>query len=180
MKAPITSKLYKIFAVVIALAVTSMAHAQEMQATFTDPAWTGDKVPEGQQCQRFGGENPHSPELKITNIPSGADAIVLEFSDRTFEQMNNGGHGKVGYKISGDRSEVTIPSIPGHTMDLPEGFFVVAPHRAPNWDKAGAYLPPCSGGRGNQYAIDIKAVKLDDNQEVSEVLAETSIGMGAY
>lgn len=180
MKSTSFSKLYSIFTIILALCSSTIVHAQDMNASFTDPAWTGEAVPEGQQCQRFGGENPRSPSLKITNVPEGADAIVLEFSDRTYEQMNNGGHGKVGYRISAGEGEVTVPSVPGHTMDLPEGFFVVQAHQAPNWDKAGAYLPPCSGGRGNEYGIDIKAVKLSDGLEVSEVLAETSIGMGSY
>lgn len=156
------------------------APAQALDASYADSAWTGESIPEGQMCQRFGGENPQSPTVNVTNIPEGSDAIVLEFSDRNVSRMDNGGHGKVGYKLAGEQTEVTVPRVPGHTMDLPENFFTVEAHKAPNWDTAGAYLPPCSGGRGNDYFIDIKAVKLGENQEVAEVLGETSIKMGTY
>lgn len=157
------------------------AIAQDLSASLADPAWTGDGIPEGQQCQRFGGDNPQSPEVKMENIPEGTQAIVLAFSDRSFERMDNGGHGQVAYMITDATTDmVTIPSVPGHTESLPEGFFVVQPHQAPGWDKAGAYLPPCSGGRGNNYFIDIKAVKLKGDQEVGEVLAETSVKLATY
>lgn len=171
---------YKILAITSACLFSMGLQAQELSAAFTESAWQEESVPEGQQCQRFGGKNPQSPEVKVENIPEDADAIVLEFSDRSVERMDNGGHGKVGYKLSGERDAVTVPSVPGHTMDLPEGFFTVEAQRAPGWDTAGAYLPPCSGGRGNDYFIDVKAVKLGEGQTVSEVLTETSIKMGVY
>ncbi|MCW8193557.1 hypothetical protein F6455_01995 [Proteobacteria bacterium 005FR1] len=161
--------------------LSSLATAQDLSASLADPAWTGDGIPQGQQCQRFGGQNPESPEVKIENIPQGTQAIVLAFSDRSFERMDNGGHGMVAYKLSGEHSgSVTIPSVPGHTENLPNGFFTVQAHQAPGWDKAGAYLPPCSGGRGNNYFIDIKAVKLAGDQQVGETLAETSVKMATY
>lgn len=161
--------------------IASGATAQELKASLADPAWSGDGIPEGQQCQRFGGTDPKSPTVRVENIPAGAEAIILEFSDRSFARMDEGGHGKIGYKLSGENKDaVTIPSIPGHTEELPDGFFVAQVHRAPGWDKAGAYLPPCSGGRGNDYFIDIKAVELEGDNEVEEILGETSVKMAKY
>ncbi len=159
--------------------VSLSAKADDLVLSFTNPAWLASGIPEGQQCNRFKGINPQSPELVIKDIPEDATAIVLEFSDRTFANMNNGGHGKVGYKIPKGTKEVTIPRIQGHTTELPESFFIVAEHRAPGWDTAGAYLPPCSGGRGNQYFIDVKAVVLSGT-DVSNILAEASIQMATY
>ncbi|MGQ9425355.1 hypothetical protein ACXYTJ_05540 [Gilvimarinus sp. F26214L] len=155
-------------------------YGQDMEATFVDAAWTGEGIPQGQQCQRFGGENPESPAVQLHNVPESAEAIVLEFSDRSFVRMDKGGHGKVGYKIESGQSEVVVSPVQGHREELPEPFFVVQLHQAPGWDKAGAYLPPCSGGRGNEYFIDIKAVTLRDDQSVGTVLAQTSIQMATY
>lgn len=160
--------------------VFSMGAAAELELSFTDSAWTADGIPEGQQCQKFKGVNPQSPELVVKNIPEGTTAIVMEFSDRTMKPMDNGGHGKVGYKIPAGSTEVTIPRVPGHTEDLPDGFFTVAVHRAAGWDTAGAYLPPCSGGRGNHYFIDVKAVKLGDANDVSNVLDQASIPLATF
>jgi hypothetical protein len=168
-----------ILAVLSLLSVS--ATGQDLSASLADPAWTGEGIPAGQQCQRFGGQNSESPEVTVQNIPAGTEAIVLAFSGRSLARMDNGGHGQVAYKLSGDdQASVTAPSVPGHTNDLPEGFFVVQEHQAPNRDKAGAYLPPCSGGRGNDYFIDIKAVKLEGDQQVGEVLGETSVKLATY
>jgi hypothetical protein len=91
--------------------------------------------------------------------------------------MDNGGHGKIGYRIS--HEDVLVPSLPGHSFELPDGFFLVEAQRAPTWDKAGAYLPPCSGGKGNRYAVTVKAVEVSKG-EVIRVLEQTTLSMGSY
>ncbi|MGH1470786.1 MAG: hypothetical protein ACRBCS_06305 [Cellvibrionaceae bacterium] len=161
------------------LTVSVSVKADQLALAFTDTVWTSKGIPEGQQCHRFKGVNPQSPELIVKNIPAEATAIILEFSDRSFANMDKGGHGKVGYKIEKGVKEMTIPRIPGHTDVLPENFFIVAHHKAPGWDTAGAYLPPCSGGRGNQYFIDAKAVILS-GEDVSNVISQASIQMATY
>src|SRR5688500_18097487 len=128
-----------------------------LEAKLADDAWDGVEVPEGQQCQKFGGKGL-SPALAVSGIPNGASHLVLEWSDRTYPPMDKGGHGKVAYAIESGKTEVTVPSVPGHTVELPSGFSVVEQHKAPTWDKPGAYLPPCSGGRGNSYYVTVKAV----------------------
>ena len=149
----------------------------ELTATFADPAWNGDKVPEGQQCQKFGGTGG-SPALELAGVPGNANAIVLEFSDRSYQPMDNGGHGKLGFEIEPGEGKVSVPSAPAHTTVLPAGFFTVEEHQAPNWDKAGTYLPPCSGGRGNEYYVTIKAVHREGDEH--HLLAETKLEMGKY
>lgn len=170
----------KKFAFVIFSLVTTFANADgtPFAATFTDPAWDGIKVPTGQQCARFGGSGS-TPVIKVEHVPGKANALVMEYSDQTYQAMDKGGHGKIGYRIAKNTGQETIPAVAGHTFDLPTGFFLVEAQRAPTWDKAGAYLPPCSGGKGNSYYVTVKAVKEADGK-VSEVLAETTIKMGQY
>lgn len=167
-----------IFATVFGFCHT--ANAETLSVAFTNSKWTAESIPEGQQCLRFKGENPQSPELVVKNIPAGTTAIILEFSDRSFARMDKGGHGIVGFNVNAEAgAEVLVPAVPGHTETLPENFFLVANHKAPGWDKAGAYLPPCSGGRGNQYFIDVKAV-VWSGEKIEKVLAETSIQMATF
>lgn len=148
-----------------------------LTVSFSDALWDGVKVPEGQQCQRFGGSG-QSPSLEVKGIPAGANALVVEFSDRTYQPMDGGGHGKIGFAIEPGTESVTVPPVPGHTDQLPEGFFVVELHKAPNWDKAGAYLPPCSGGRGNSYYLTVKAVHRMG--EEIHPMAEADLEMGKF
>ena len=159
---------------VVAVAASPSA---ALEAKLADPAWDGVKVPEGQQCQKFGGQGK-SPALAVSGIPSGASHLQLEFSDRTYKPMDNGGHGKVAFAIESGTTSVTVPPVPGHTMDLPPGFSVVAAHQAPTWDKAGAYLPPCSGGRGNSYYVTVKAVHKTDTE--THELGSAVVELGKY
>ena len=151
-----------------------------LEISFADPIWDGKSVPEGQQCSRFKG-NGATPRLTVKNLPPGTNAIIMEYSDRSYAPMDNGGHGKIGYRIPKGTTEITVPSVPGHTFDLPEGFFLVAAHANPSWDKAGAYMPPCSGGRGNYYYVTVKAVydALSKGEE-SKLLGKGKIGLGRY
>ena len=151
------------------------------KAIFADAEWDGKTVPKGQQCKRFDGKDPSTPKLMVVGIPAEANAIVMEYSDRSYPPMDNGGHGKIGYIISSGTEEVTIPSVPGHSFELPETFFIVAPHQAPGWDTAGAYMPPCSGGNGNNYYVTVKAVVLDEGKKDSfKELDHVVLEMGKY
>lgn len=122
-----------------------------------DKDWNGERIPDGQQCLREGGINPSTPSILVANIPAGTVALILEFSDRDFYPMNNGGHGKVGFVIEEGASEVLIPSILGNTFDLSEDFFIVQEHLT-SIGEPGAYMPPCSGGGNHEYYVTVKAV----------------------
>jgi hypothetical protein len=152
--------------------------SSNLVATLADTEWSGNKIPEGQQCQKFKGHGS-TPRIRVNNIPKGTNAIVVEYSDKTYKAMDNGGHGKIGYFIDERMEEVTIPPIQGHSFELPKSFFIVAPQQAPKWDKAGAYLPPCSGGKGNKYVATIKAVHLV-NGKVDKLISEVDINIGVY
>jgi hypothetical protein len=150
-----------------------------LEVSFADATWNGKAIPKGQQCKRFGGKNPQTPRLIVKNIPPGTNAIIMEYSDESYAPMDKGGHGKIGYRVPEGTIEKTIPSVPGHTFDLPQGFFLVAAHANPAWDKAGAYMPPCSGGRGNYYYVTVKAVNYaspDDKQPKLLGIGELSLG----
>jgi len=161
-----------IFASVVASVFSANAFA--LDAQFADKAWGGSNIPEGQQCQKFGGINPATPKLTVSDIPAGSDSIVLEYSDRDYKKMDDGGHGKMSFTLNSTDSKVQIPSVPGHSFSLPAGFTIIEEHRSPGWDKAGAYMPPCSGGKGHAYYVTIKALKGD------EVTATTQLEMGKY
>lgn len=151
----------------------------DLEILFADSIWTGKKIPKGQQCNKFGG-NAETPKLMVKNIPAGTNALIMEFSDRCYQPMNYGGHGKIGYNITPGIQQVTIPSVPGHTFDLPKGFFLVSAHKGSNWDKAGAYMPPCSGGKGNLYDVIVKAVYDAPEGKESQLLGEGKLTLGTY
>ena len=148
--------------------------ALAFDAKLTDTFWDGVKVPAAEQCQKFGGISPATPALSLTKLPKGTDKIVMEYSDRDSKNMNNGGHGQISYALESKTMNVEIPSVLGHTFALPAPFTMIAEHRGPGWDKAGAYMPPCSGGKNHAYYVTIKAVDGD------KVLAKTVLELGKY
>ena len=153
----------------------------QLRLSFTNPQWDGETIPPGQQCQKFGGKASGTPQMKVEGIPIEADALVVEYTDRSWGPI--GGHGKIGYYIEPGADTIVIPSVPGHSFDLPEGFFLVSEHAAPHWDTAGAYLPPCSGagGVGNRYYAIVKAiVGAKSEGEKPLLVARGSIEMGRF
>ena len=154
---------------------------QVLHLELADPAWDGLRIPDGQQCLRHGGENPSTPLVLVGSIPENTDAIILEFSDRDFRPMDNGGHGQVGFLITVGTTEMVIPSIPGNTFDLPEDFFLVKEHLAAGVGPAGAYMPPCSGGLNNAYYVTVKAVEVISMEENAfSVLGQGILELGEY
>lgn len=152
--------------------------AQAFVAELADPAWNGKVVPKGMQCQKFGGEGPRTPALMISEIPENTNILIFEYSDRSHPPMDNGGHGKFGFGINNQVDSVWVPQVNGHSFKLPKGFFMIEAHRNPNWDKAGAYMPPCSGGRNNSYYVTVKAAQIKDDQ--LKIHAETLVELGKY
>lgn len=59
--------------------------------------------------------------------------------------------------------------------------FVERPHQGWLRGDGGAYLPPCSGGRGHSYYATVKAVyKARRAGEESRLLGERVIELGKY
>ncbi len=182
-------RIAQVAAILIALALlgscgttdyTRPDTVSQLSVALSEKHWDGVRIPTGQQCIKFAGHGA-SPTLIVSNIPKGAEAIIVEFSDRSWFPMNHGGHGKLGIKVKPGQHKITIPSVPGETFNLPQqNLFIFQPHRGGR-GKPGAYLPPCSGGRGNQYFADVKAVrKLEINNQTAELLAEGSLFLGSY
>ncbi len=164
----------------LSLFVVGAVHAEDsLTISLSDPAWNGKKIPTDQVCKKFGGTQTSSPVLSVEGIPAEADALVLSFNDESYTPMDKGGHGVVRIALN-KAATAQVPAIPGETDNLPAGVSVVTKHRGTGWSgTGGAYLPPCSGGRGNTYSIDVSAVKTSaDGAGVT--LAKGKIVMGKY
>lgn len=157
----------------------TVENPSELKVSFVDSSWGGEKIPEGQYCKKFGG-NGSTPSLKIENIPLESNVIIVEFSDRSFFLMNYGGHGRIGMWLEKQQTSVVMPSVAGETMVVPDGLFIEKQHRGSRGEE-GAYLPPCSGGRGNHYYAEVKAVYKDEiNKKESKLLGAGEIYLGEY
>lgn len=157
-------------------AAPAAAPAGPLTATFADPAtWNGKTVPASQVCQKFKGSGA-TPALNLTNVPAATTAVVLAFNDETYQAMNNGGHGAVRFAVTPANGAVTLPSAPGETDALPAGVTTEKAHLASDYSgTGGAYLPPCSGGKGNTYTATVTAL-----DAAGAKLGETRIVLGTY
>ncbi|SDH49863.1 hypothetical protein [Roseospirillum parvum] len=162
------------------LAVTAgPAAAEGLSVTFADAAWDGEHLPAGQHCSKFGGHGA-TPPLVVSGIPAPADAIVIEYNDRSYQPLSeDGGHGIIGYRIAPGSPTAELPAVPGETAEgLPEGTWIVRQNRATGSYARPGYLPPCSGGKGNTYVADVFAVRLTNDGY--EKLAEARVTLGRY
>ena len=93
--------------------------------------------------------------------------------------MNNGGHGIVGFRVTGNNA-VLMP-FPGEvTTGLPPTTFIEAENRSGGFGGPG-YLPPCSGGAGNTYTVTVMAVsKSDTNPADNKLLAQSKVTLGKF
>lgn len=166
--------------VTLSLFIFGAACAEDaLTVSLADPAWNGKKIPADQVCKKFGSTQASSPMLTVEGIPAEADALVLSFNDETYGPMDKGGHGIVRLAIN-KSATAQVPAVSGETDTLPTGMSVVTKHRGTGWSgTGGAYLPPCSGGRGNTYSIDVSAVKTSADGS-STSLGKGKIVMGKY
>ncbi len=159
--------------------IAGPAAADGFKVSFADPAWNGRQVPSGQHCSKFGGHGA-TPPLALEGIPPRANAVIVEFNDRSYRRLSyDGGHGKIGFEIAPGVGSATLPAVPGETDDgLPPGTWIERRNRATGSYARAGYLPPCSGGRRNSYFADVIAVERtgDDIEE----LAEVRIELGTY
>lgn len=148
---------------------------------FDETKWDGKKVPSDGVCINKGGKG-YSPALKISNLPINTNTIVMSFSDNTYLPMANGGHGVISYKIEEGKTSILVPSFVGETFKLPTNFVSINEHKASARGKTpGAYLGPCSGGRGNNYSVNIKAIHdYNSDSKKSLLLGQTNLKLGRY
>lgn len=150
----------------------------QLVVAFADPAWGGETLPDGMWCDRYEVSRATSPALFISNIPAGTNAIILEFNDENvFFLDEGGGHGAIGFRVQGP--EAALPAVPPGTRDIGPLAFVEHDPLIPFGLMGEGYLPPCSGGRGNLYTVDVLAVDKPDDGE-GRLLARGTIALGRY
>ena len=150
-------------------------NAANLSATFADDIWKKSAVPKSEVCSNFNTKAGSTPSINLVNIPANTDKIMLTFSDETFWGMRDGGHGVVSYKVHANSTSLTIPAMQGETFTLPTGFTSEVKHRGEKFKKTpGAYLAPCSGGKGNTYSVVIKSMNKD------KILDATSLTLGIF
>jgi hypothetical protein len=154
-------------------AMPAMAQA-EFSAAFADPAWDGATVPEGQHCPLQGGSGA-TPAIDVSGLPAGTTQVNLSFNDETYEPMNNGGHGVLGFAVEAGATEVSLPSVPGATEEMPEGVTIAAENKTSGDFLTPGYMPPCSGGNGNTYSVDVIAL-----DAAGAELGRERLQMGTY
>jgi len=153
-----------------------LSHANDFGAMVSDLRWRDQTVPPGQQCKRDGG-NGSSPRILVGGMPEGTNRILLEFSDKSDKALNNGGHGRLALIVSEGATGVMVPSIPGHSFQLPsDRMYVIEPHRGA--DEPGAYLPPCSGGMMHLYSVRVMAAREEAGK--TTILAVEDVILGYY
>ncbi len=145
---------------------------------FADATWNGEVIPSVGMCRRCGGEGM-SPALLVAGIPAGAEALIVEFDDLSYEPLARfGGHGTLRVDCRG-ATEVRVPSVVEGTLAMPDGVRIERPHRAPVATPDG-YLGPCAcDGSHNLYQATVRAVVLDSSPKRSHrVLSVARLRMG--
>lgn len=152
----------------------------KLNANFVDSKWNGQMIPSNEVCGRYNSVKAMTPKLLITNLPSNTNKIILSFSDETFTPMSNGGHGIISYEVKEGTTKVEIPSVQSETFDLPKNIKSVKSH-ASTRNTNGAYLAPCSGGKGNTYSVTIEAIhEFDSKDKKPLLLGESYLRMGKF
>jgi hypothetical protein len=162
----------KIIASVLVLAISGGAALAEMQIALGAP-WDGKRIPKGQHCSLQGGKGA-TPPMRITGLPAGTAMVVVEYNDKSYAPLSSkGGHGIIGFPVKG--SSADLPSVPGMTDRFQGGIRLIAKARSTGKYASDGYLPPCSGGRGNDYRADVKAIGQN-----GAVLEKVTVKLGRY
>jgi hypothetical protein len=175
--------------VAAAVALTACAPAMRraervvpLQLSFASPEWTGGAIPTGAQCRVQGGIKG-SPPLTVDGVPPGATHILVAFNDLSYPPLSTGGgHGTIRVPVPAGSARVVVPSVPSESTSLPAGVAMEAPHRGdvPGAQR-GAYLAPCSGGRGNIYEAQVLAVTRTGPPDApTTIVGEGKITIGRY
>ena len=169
-------KSFFISGLVSSFLFASSLMASDIDVSFSDEKWNGKIVPIDEVCSDYNVEAGSTPALFIDNLPDNSYKVILQFNDKTFTKMDDGGHGILSYKINEGSLNVEIPPQIGETFELEDGFEVVTAHTGTRFNKkAGAYLAPCSGGKGNTYTVDISIVDQENN-----ILSAKELVLGKY
>lgn len=161
-----------ILGLALSVGMAGAASAADFSVKLLAP-WDGKKVPTGQECKIDGG-NGATPPMKLSGLPKGTAWVLVEYNDLSYQPLSkNGGHGSIGYPVNSANPK--LPAVPGMTAQLPNGIKVVKKARSSGRYASKGYLPPCSGGRGNKYSADVKAISADN-----KVLGVVKVSLGKY
>jgi len=149
----------------------------KLEASLAGDKWDGQNIPQDEVCNKFNSRPGNSPAIRVEGLPASTTKVRLRFNDETAgPAFDNGGHGIIEYRLPEDaENQAVIPSIPGQVSDLPEGFSIERNFTSQAWDTGSGYLPPCSGGEGNLYTVDIQALNAK-----GELTGETKLRLGRY
>ena len=153
------------------VASTGVAMA-DMKVTLKG-GWNGKSVPKGQHCKLDGG-NGATPPMKVSGLPKGTTWVHAEYNDKDYQPLSTkGGHGVIGYPVSGNSAD--IYAVPGLKGSLPGKAKVIKKARGTGKYASAGYMPPCSGGNGHRYFVDIKAIGTN-----GKVLEKKRVQIGRY
>lgn len=160
-----------ILAGLVLVASTGAAMA-DMKVTLGG-GWNGKTVPKGQQCKLDGGKGA-TPAMKASGLPAGTAWVYVEYNDKDYQPLSTkGGHGIIGYPVSG--SSADLYSVPGLKGSLPGKAKVIKKARGTGKYASAGYQPPCSGGNGHRYFVDLKAIGAN-----GKVLEKKRVQIGRY
>ncbi|GAA6200857.1 hypothetical protein [Aquicoccus sp. SU-CL01552] len=135
--------------------------------------WDGKRVPKGQHCTLFGGKGS-TPPMTVSNLPGETAWVYVAYNDRDYEPLSkNGGHGVIGYPVSGTSAE--LYPVPGLKGKLPGKAKVVSAARGTGKYASKGYMPPCSSGKGHRYFAVVRAVS-----PAGKILEEQRVEIGRY
>ena len=160
------------FFIATILIYSSAFAADDHKISFMNPMWDGKKIPIGMECTTQGGKNPHTPKLKVTNLPKGTSYLRMVITDESYG--GEGFHGIFKIKVPTGASEIVIPRIYELVEELPSGIELERANGNPGGGR-GHYLPPCSGGIKHNYYAEILPYNSDDKK-----LKENYIDFGRY
>ena len=156
---------------------TSQVPLVRLNASFADALWQSG-IPSGEVCKRFNSRPGNAPSIMVAGLPATTTTIELSFNDITAsnKSFDKGGHGIIHYQLpQPGEAEVVIPAFPGQISQLPEAFTIKRNFTSDAWDSGRGYLPPCSGGRGHTYTVDIRALDAQGAR-----IGETKLTLGTY
>ena len=156
---------------------TSHSPLVRLDVSFAEALWQFG-IPSGEVCKRFNSRPGNAPSIRVAGLPANTVTIELSFNDITAnnKSFDRGGHGIIHYQLpQPGETEIVIPAFPGQVSQLPAGFTVKRNFTSDAWDSGRGYLPPCSGGKGHTYTVDIRALDAQGAR-----MGEAKLTLGIY
>ena len=143
----------------------------KLQASFAAPElWDGKRIPKAMQCARNGGQNSHSPALRVSGLPADTRSVVVFFSNP--RAWHN--HGLFRYLGTVEQGQVDIPAVPsGAAASLPGSVAIFQGGSDTPGGSGAAWIGPCPSSGSGQYTVTVYALDADDT-----VAGQVSLDLG--